>query len=435
MTSPEWRRCLQPLLLTGLFCCWLLFAGIGWLWLLASERNAAQQTLEAHASQQRMMLRSQLDGLQLSARQLLRSLEQAQQQGERQYLSYLSNYRQLQPPLGQVALLGANPAAGRQLEVLAFTPSQSDTRLLPTQDLARQPVVAAALPMLQRGQPLLLLWQRRGPEQWLLLVPGQHGLTLAVWLQPQLWLPERGSGPQRSQLSALPVVPQQALEGSNLFVQLPLQSGVIAVSLTVWQPWSLGEVLGWRMLVWLLFQALLGWLGWRSWRLHCTLMQSIGQARALQQQWLAQAEALALVSVQGALATLERKVQSLQPSQQLMVWWVHGKGVRRRHFNRETAMLRLEHQLLHAPPDGVSAMRLRHGGVLLALQLEASQAGETVSQLSAWLTAVMGGRAEDAALLWQCFDVSHGVQALERTIGDAQWYVPGHERSRLPDRR
>ena len=86
-------------------------------------------------------------------------------------------------------------------------------------------------------------------------------------------------------------------------------------------------------------------------------------------------------------------------------------------------------------PDGVSAMRLRHGGVLLALQLEASQAGETVSQLSAWLTAVMGGRAEDAALLWQCFDVSHGVQALERTIGDAQWYVPGHERSRLPDRR
>lgn len=415
---------------TGLFSCWLLFGTIGWLWLAAGERSTAQQALEEQANQQLVSLRGQLDGLQLSARQLLRSLESAQQQGDSQYLPYLANYRSQHPQLGQLALLAANPAKGRQLEVVAYTPFQLGGRLLLTQDLARQPVVAAALPALQRGQAQLLLWQRRSPEQWLLLLPGQRGLTLAIWLLPQQWLPERRDQDSHILLSALPVVPQQALEGHNLFAQLPLHSGVFSLNLTLWQPWDASEVLGWRLLVLVLFLSLLWWLGWRSWRFSSALLLRLVQAREMQQQWLVQAEALAPVSVQRALATLERKVQSLQPGQRLMVWWVHGKGVRRRHYHGETAMLKLERQLLTSPFDKLMPMRLRHGGMLLALVLDTDHGSEQVSRLSTWLTGVMGGRTEEAPLLWQCFDVSQDVQALERAMGDAQLHLPDHDRGR-----
>lgn len=402
----------------GLFSCWLLFGSIGWLWLAGGQRHAAQQALEEATARQLVSLHDSLDSLQLSARQLLRSLESARQQGDTQYLPYLANYRRLYPQVSQLALLAADRTAGHALTVLTLTPFQTGNRLMPGQDLARQPMVAAALPGLQRGQRQLLLWQRRGPEQWLLLLPGQHDLVLALWLQPQSLLPESGDSSHRMLLSALPVAPQAVQEADSIFSQQELRNGVFVLNLTSWQPWQASDILGWRSTVWLLFMGLLGWLGWQSWRFSRQLLWRADLARQVQQQWLAQAEALAPVSVQGALATLERKAQQRMPAQRLLVWWVHGKGARRRQFQAESVMFRLENQLLHCPFDGLQPMRLRHGGMLLCLLCDVNEAVQMAPRVSNWLTAVMGGRADEAALLWLCFDISQDVQALERAIAD-----------------
>ena len=415
---PAWRRYLQPLLLTGLFCCWLLFGTIGWLWLTSGQRHAAQQALDDASSQQLASLQLSLDQLQLSARQLLRSLESARLQGDSQFLPYLANYRRQHPPLGQLALLAANPTAGRQLEILALTPFQSENHLLLGQDLARQAVVASALPALGRGQPQLLLWQRRSPEQWLLLLPGQHGLTLALWLQPQALLPEPATDGRRLLLTAQAVTLPAGLEGDNLYSLQALRSGAFDLKLSSWQPWQWQDVLGWRSLAWCLFMALLAGLGWMSYRVSHRLLWRADMAGQMQQQWLSQAEALAPVSVQGALATLERKAQLRLPTERLLVWWVHGKGARRRQFQAESVLFRLENQLVHCPFDGLQPMRLRHGGMLLWLLCDGANSGELAPRVSNWLTAVMGGRTDEAALLWLCFDISHDVQSLERALAE-----------------
>lgn len=422
--QPAWRRWIQPLLLTGLFSCWLLFGTIGWLWLTSGQRHAAQQALEDAGTLELARLQDQLDQLQLSARQLLRSLERASQQGDSQLLPYLANYRRQHPQLNQLALLLANPGQGRQLEVQAFTPFQPDSRLMPGQDLARQAVVASALPALRYGQLQLVLWQRRGPEQWLLLLPGQHGLTLALWLQPQALLPEPAADGRRLLLTAQAVALPAGVEGDNLYSLQALRSGVFDLRLSSWQPWQWQQVLGWRSLVWLCFMLLLAGVGWLSYRVSCQLLRRADLARQMQQQWLLQAEALAPVSVQGALATLERQAQQRLPSQRLLVWWVHGKGARRRQFQAESVLFRLENQLLHCPFDGLQPMRLRHGGMLLWLLCDTGLSAELLPRVSNWLTAVMGGRADEAALLWLCFDISQDVLSLERALGDASLRPP-----------
>ena len=115
--SHAWRRGIQPLLFMGLFSCWLLFAAIGWVWLETGERHAAQQALDDQAEQQLGQLRTQLDAMQQEARQLLRSLMLARGEGSEQLAPYLASLRGHYPQLGTVALLAANPAQGKLLEV------------------------------------------------------------------------------------------------------------------------------------------------------------------------------------------------------------------------------------------------------------------------------------------------------------------------------
>lgn len=419
------RQRWQPLLFMGLFSCWLLFGVIGWMWLASGQRQVAAQALQQQASQQRVLLRNLLEEMQLSGAQLLRSLEGASAADDVPAQPYLLNYRRQFPQPFQLALLAPNPAAGRQLEVLAMTASQAGARLLPAQDLSRQPAVAAVLPALQAGKPQLLLWQRREPEQWLLLLPGAKGMVLALWLQPQQLLPPSGdtAAPQM-QLSLSPLAPPQVQEAGTLHVQQAMHSGEFLLTLTVWQRWQLSDVISWRLVQWLLFMALTGWLGWQAWRFGRGLSRRMRQIRQMQWQWLAHAEALAPVSAQGALATLERQVQQLPAGQGLRVWWVHGKGMRRRRLSVENALFRLETHLMRTPVAGVQIMRLRHGGILLVLAGDAARLAEDEPVLSSWLTSEMGGRVDEASLLWLCFDIRDGVQALEQALVEWQPQQP-----------
>jgi hypothetical protein len=136
----------------------------------------------------------------------------------------------------------------------------------------------------------------------------------------------------------------------------------------------------------------------------------------LQAQWLVQAMQQTPVSPQRALATLERQLQTLPPATLMRVWWVHGKGVHRRGFHQATAMLQLERQLAHAPFDGLSVVRLRHGQLLLLLWQDEAGIVVNTARLSHWLTATLGGRPDEAGLLWHCFEMDNGVAELERAL-------------------
>ena len=414
--SHAWRRGIQPLLFMGLFSCWLLFAAIGWVWLETGERHAAQQVLDDQAEQQLGQLRTQLDAMQQEARQLLRSLMLARGEGSEQLAPYLASLRGHYPQLGTVALLAANPAQGKLLEVQAFVPFQLGGALLPTQDLARLPLVAAALPGLQRGQAQLLVWQRRSPEQLLLILPGQQGMALAVWLPTQALLQDNERDDVQAVLSVDPAAPAAASGAGNLLSQQALRSGVVELNLTLWRPWQPLAQLSWRSMVLLAFMLLLWLLGWQSWRQSRALLRQTRQAHRLQTQWLEQTTQRAPISSQRALATLERQVQTLAPASLMRVWWVHGRGVRRHNFHLASAMLQLESQLANAPFDGLTVMRLRHGDVLLVLQQD--EAGMTTNgqRLSHWLTTAMGGRPDEASMLWQCFEMESGVEPLERAL-------------------
>jgi len=414
--SPAWRHGIQPLLFMGLFSCWLLFAAIGWVWLEAGERHAAQQALDEQAEQQLGQLRTQLDAMQQEARQLLRSLMLARDEGREQFSPYLASLRRHTPQLGTVALLVANPAQGRLLEVQAFEPFQLGGALLPTQDLARLPQVAAALPGLQRGQAQVLVWQRRSPEQLLLIIPGQQGMALALWLPPQALLQDNRRDGVQAVLSVQPAAPPAASEAGSLLSQQALRSGAFELNLTLWRAWQPVAQLSWRSIALLAFMLLLWLLGWRSWRQSRGLLRQRLQARRLQAQWLEQARQQAPVSPQRALATLERQLQTLPPAGLMRVWWVHGRGVRRRSFHQASAMLQLESQLAKAPFDGLTAVRLRHGQVLLVLLQDEAGMVANSQRLSHWLTAVMGGRPDEASMLWHCFEMDHGVAELERAL-------------------
>lgn len=411
-----WRRGMQPLLFTGLFFCWLLFAAIGWVWLETGERHAAQQALDDQAEQRLAQLRTQLDAMQQEGRQLLRSLVLARGEGSEQLAPYLASLRGHYPQLGTVALLAANPAQGKLLEVQAFVPFQLGGALLPTQDLARLPLVAAALPGLQRGQAQVLVWQRRSPEQLLLILPGQQGVALAVWLPTQALLQDNTSDGVQAVLSIQAAAPPAASEAGKLLSQQVLRSGAFELNLTLWRAWQPLAQWSWRSMALLCFMLLLWLLGWRSWRQSRGVLRQSRQAHRLQAQWLEQARQQAPVSPQRALATLERQLQTLPAACSMRVWWVHGRGVRRRSFHHASAMLQLENQLAKAPFDGLTAVRLRHGQVLLVLLQDETGMVANSQRLSHWLTAVMGGRPDEASMLWHCFEMECGVAELERAL-------------------
>lgn len=421
---PPKHHGMQPLLFTGLFSCWLLFAAMGWVWLETGERHATQQVLDDQAEQQLVQLRTQLDGMQQEARQLLRTLELTRAQGSEQYAPYLASLRQHYPQLGQVALLAANPAQGKQLEVLAFVPFQLGGVLLPTQDLARQPLITPVVPALQRGQAQLLVWQPRAPEQLLLILPGKQGMALALWLSPQALLPDSLPVDIKATLSAQPAAPAAASAAGNLLSQQALRSGAFELNLTLWRAWQPLDQLSWRSVVLLAFMLLLWLLGWQSWRQSRGLLRQTRQARRLQEQWLVRAMQQAPVSPQRALATLERQLQTLPPACLMRVWWVHGKGVRRRTFHLAKAMLQLDSQLSSAPFDGLTVVRLRHGQLVLVLVQDEPGMVVNAPRLSHWLTAAMGGRPDEAGLIWQCFEMDKGVGELERALAGASLAPP-----------
>lgn len=414
--SHAWRRAIQPLLFMGLFSCWLLFGVIGWVWLETGERHAAQQVLDEQAEQQLGQLRTQLDAIQQEARQLLRSLALTRNEGSEQFAPYLAGLRRHYPQLGMVAFLVANPAQGKLLEVQAFVPFQLGGVLLPTQDLARLPLLVPALPGLQRGQAQVLLWQRRSPEQLLLILPGQQGMALAIWLQPQALLPDSGRDGVQAVLSVDPAAPPAASGAGKLLSQQALRSGAVELNLTLWRAWQPLAQLSWRSMVLLAFMLLLWLLGWQSWRQSRALLRQTRQARRLQAQWLEQATQQAPVSSQRALATLERQLQTLPPGSVMRVWWVHGQGVRRRSFHLANAMLQLENQLAKAPFDGLTVVRLRQGHILLVLLQDEAGMATNGQRLSYWLTGAMGGRPDEASMLWHCFEMEKGVAELERAL-------------------
>lgn len=414
--SHAWRHAVQPLLFMGLFSCWLLFGAIGWVWLETGERHAAQQSLDAQAEQLLGQLRTQLDSMQQDARQSLRSLVLTREEGREQFSPYLASLRGRYPQLGTVALLAANPAQGKLLEVQAFVPFQLGGALLPTQDLARLPLMAPALPSLQRGQAQVLVWQRRSPEQLLLILPGQQGMALALWLQPQALLQDSRRDGIQAVLSVQPAAPPAASEAGNLLSQQALRSGAVELNLTLWRTWQPLAQLSWRSMALLAFMLLLWLLGWQSWRQSRALLRQTRQARRLQNQWLEQATQQAPVSPQRALATLERQLQTLPPGGLMRVWWVHGRGVRRRNFHLANAMLQLENQLAKAPFDGLTVMRLRQGHILLVLLQDEAGMVTNGQRLSHWLTPAMGGRPDEASMLWHCFEMENGVSELERAL-------------------
>ena len=424
--TQSWRHSMQPLLFTGLFFCWLLFAAIGWVWLETGERHAAQRVLDEQAEQQLVQLRTQLDGMQQEARQLLSRLELTRAPGSEQYTPYLASLRQHYPQLGQVALLAANPAQGKLLEVLAFVPFQLGGALLPTQDLARQALVTPVLPALQRGQAQLLVWQPRAPEQLLLILPGKQGMALALWLPAQALLPDSMPDGSGAVLSAQPAAPAAASAAGNLLSQQVLRSGAFELNLTLWRAWQPLTQLSWRSVVLVAFMLLLWLLGWQSWRQSRGLLRQTRQARRLQEQWLARAMQQAPVSPQRALATLERQLHTLPPACLMRVWWVHGKAVRRRGFHLAKAMLQLDSQLANAPFDGLAVVRLRHGQLLLVLLQDEAGMVVNAPRLSHWLTAAMGGRPDEASLLWHCFEMESGVGELEGALAGASLLPPQH---------
>jgi len=132
------------------------------------------------------------------------------------------------------------------------------------------------------------------------------------------------------------------------------------------------------------------------------------------------------VSPQRALATLERQLHTLPPACLMRVWWVHGKAVRRRSFHLPKAMLQLDSQLANAPFDGLAVVRLRHGQLLLVLLQDEAGMVVNAPRLSHWLTAAMGGRPDEASLLWHCFEMESGVGELEGALAGASLLPPQH---------
>lgn len=413
MTIRRWRRRLQPLLLTGLFSCWLLLGVLGYLWLDIAERQAAQQSLARQLYHQSQALRQQLASLQDGAAGLLGTLEAARQQDRDQFQASLMQFRRQQPLVGQLALLASGADGGRSLSVQTFTPLQQGWRLLPGQDLARLPEVAAALPGLQRGEAQLQPWPHQALPAWLLLVPGQHGMVLALWLQPPLPAPSLAD-PYGMRLALwqqpLPSVPQASLSLATVVHQ-----GAFHLQLTASQPWRWQDKLGWRFLVLGIFMLLLWLLGWHAWRQGRRMLINIEQGHGLQQQWLAEVERLAPVSTNMALATLERQLPTLPEGACLKVWWVHGHQPRRRH-QLATRMMRLERQLLRQPYPGLALLRLRHGGMLLSLVTSAAEAEHQAASVSGWLAAAAGEPLAGEALWWRCFELHDDVQALEAAM-------------------
>lgn len=407
MTIRRWRRRLQPLLLTGLFSCWLLLGMLGYLWLDIAERQAAQQALARQLDQQSQTLRQQLASLQDAAAGLLGTLESAPEEDRDQFLASLVQFRRQQPLLSQLALLRLSADGRPPLAVQTFTPLQQGWRLLPGQDLARLPEVASLLPALQRGEAQLLPWPHNALPAWLLLMPGQHGMVLALWLQPLLPAPSLADPYGiRAALwqQPLPPAPETALS-----VTVALHQGAFRLQLTASQPWRWQDKLGWRFLALAVFMLLLWQLGWHAWRQGRRMLINIEQGHGLQQQWLAEVERLAPVSANMALATLERQLPALPEGACLKVWWVHGKQVRRRH-QLATSMMRLERQLLHQPYPGLAVLRLHHGGMLLTLVISDADAAQQVAGVSAWLATAAG----DAG--WHCFELRDNVQALEAAM-------------------
>lgn len=421
----------QPLLLMGLFSCWLCLAVAGYAWLSYAGRQAQQQQLEVLADSQVQHLRGQLDRLQQDASLLQQQLQHLPDSSHGRVAPYLQQFRREHGFLSQLALLDAKRAPGHPLYVASVLPLRARGGLQIGDDLARQPQLAAALPALMRGQAQSMLWQRRAPEQVLLVLPARDGRLLAMWFVPQQLLRDDGEAHDRTWLSASPVAPQAAMAADTLLSQRALPHPLLTLNLTLWQPWQALGQLSWRLLALLGCLLLLWLLGWHGWQQYRSLGLDIQHARRMQAQWLQQAAALAPVSAQRALATLERHLLQLPPGQQLLVWWVHGKGVRRRGLHIGHALFRVENQLaqLHLPQ--VQLMRLHHGGMLIVLAQPPEQLATLTPGLERWLTRTLGGKPEEAALLWRRFDISQGVTELEAGLTDPDLLPFYHAANRL----
>ena len=246
----------------------LLLLLLGWLALVLSSgflaleacRDDAEQALQAQAQQQSALLSRDL----LLLHQHL--LELAQQfadiPGERIPPWQASMVLQRFPALERVALLRDSDDG---LLVTQVVPLRLGAGVVPWQDLARQPAVAANLGRLRQGQPQVQMLQGEGEQAQLLSIyPLAHASDrrfIALWLRPQRWLPPlaeadigralqlMGDAHPRADWPSMLQVREVVIVGEQRYwlgLQRPLRASDFRVSL--WLP---------LLLVWLLLLGLL----------------------------------------------------------------------------------------------------------------------------------------------------------------------------------
>ncbi|MDC7713385.1 hypothetical protein PQU96_04405 [Vogesella sp. LYT5W] len=173
----------------------LLLLLLGWLALvfssgflaLEASRADAEQALQRQAQQQSALLTRDL----LLLHQYLLELVQqfADTPGERIPSWQAGMVLQRFPALERVALLRDSEDG---LLVTQVVPLRLGAGVVPWQDLARQPAVAANLGRLRQGQPQVQMLQGEGEQAQLLSIyplAASDRRFIALWLRPQRWLP------------------------------------------------------------------------------------------------------------------------------------------------------------------------------------------------------------------------------------------------------
>lgn len=169
---------------------------LGWLALVLSSgflaleasRADAEQALQRQAQQQSALLTRDL--LQLHQHLLELAQQFADTPGEQIPAWQAGMVLQRFPALERVALLRDSEDG---LLVTQVVPLRLGAGVVPWQDLARQPAVAANLGRLRQGQPQVQMLQGEGEQAQLLsiypLARAGDRRFIALWLRPQRWLP------------------------------------------------------------------------------------------------------------------------------------------------------------------------------------------------------------------------------------------------------
>lgn len=237
---------------------WLLVVAVSGFLALESTRAGAEQQLQEQAQQQAL----QLAGNMLQLQQQMQDLsQQFAGTAAADFPTWVAPFvlRRF-PAVERIALLQAD---GERLLVQQITPLRLGGDIVPQQNLARQPEVAAALPALLQGrQQLFKLRVSRDEARFLAIYPLGHGpVFVALWFRPQRWLPPLGdSAMVRTLQMAGDVAPVTTPWSNRLLVREVAMVGEQRYWLTLQRKlqWSDAYWLLWLplLLIWLLLLAL-----------------------------------------------------------------------------------------------------------------------------------------------------------------------------------